>query len=274
MHLPDDCSSSDRQREEEFNQLVRNMVPNVFHYTEKMLRSKRSAYARQPGRYKAIPLYKKLMSGTAPLKRYWIHSLIINLALANGWKITRIHNTLTFTVQALTQDYIQYNQDMRLKWIKLEFDFLANFPKLMNNAFDGWFCRPVETYKNTTLLFSGEKSYAHFENFNNDSLASAESLQEQALIVVNNRHDNQLDKKEKIESLYDCVRDKAKKLISRHRNYIINTRDELLHSSHKEKITLRRLHFWSKYWKNRIRSHVPVVFKVKGKRRKQQKVRV
>ena len=105
MHLPDDCASTDRQREEEFNLLVRNMVPNVFHYTEKMLRSKRSAYAEQPGRYKALSLYKKFMSGTAPLKRYWIHSLIVNLALTNGWKITRIHNALTFTGQALTEDY-------------------------------------------------------------------------------------------------------------------------------------------------------------------------
>ena len=125
---------------------------------------------------------------------------------------------------------------MRLKWIKLKFDFLANFHKLMNNASYGWFCRPVETYKNTTLLFSGKKSYDHFENFNSDSLTDAESLQEQALIVVNNPHDSQLEKKEKIENIYDRVKDKAKKLISRHRNYIINTRDERLHSTHKKKI--------------------------------------
>ena len=85
IELPENADNLDIQREEEFNLLVRNIVPNVFNYTEKQLRSKRSEYLRQPGKYKVIPMYKKLMSGTAPMKRYWIHSSLINLAIQNGW---------------------------------------------------------------------------------------------------------------------------------------------------------------------------------------------
>lgn len=84
IELPADCSTSDRQREEEFNLLVRNQTPNVFNYTEKMLRVKRCEYVRKPGKYKNIATTRKLMSGTSPMRRYWIHSSLLNLALRNG----------------------------------------------------------------------------------------------------------------------------------------------------------------------------------------------
>ena len=70
IELPDDVSPEHLQREEEFNLLVKNETPNVFNYTEKMLRVKRSEYVRKPGKFKAIPTYKKLMSGTKPLFSY------------------------------------------------------------------------------------------------------------------------------------------------------------------------------------------------------------
>ena len=95
IHLPDTCSKADLQREEEFNLLVRNQVPEVYNFTEKMLRSKRSEYKLKNNKYKSISLYKKLMSGTAPIMKYWIHSPILKTALQNGWKVTRVHNTLT-----------------------------------------------------------------------------------------------------------------------------------------------------------------------------------
>ena len=95
--LPNTCSKADLQREEEFNLLVRNQVPEVYNFTEKMLRSKRNEYKLRSNRYTSLSLYKKVMSGTAPQMKYWIHSSILKTALNNGWKVTRVHNTLTFT---------------------------------------------------------------------------------------------------------------------------------------------------------------------------------
>ena len=97
INLPDDCSSADLQREEEFNLLVRNRVPEVQNFTEKMLCAKRLEYKSRGNKYKSISLYKKLMSDTEPLKKYWLHSSILKTGIENGWRVTKVHNALTFT---------------------------------------------------------------------------------------------------------------------------------------------------------------------------------
>lgn len=221
IELPADCSNSDRQREEEFNLLVRNQTPNVFNYTEKMLRIKRCEYVRRPGKYKSIALCKKLMSGTAPTHRYWIHSSILNLALTNGWKVTAVHNTLTFTAQKICEDYIQFNQDKRMKYINSGQEFMALFHKLMNNGFYGWFCRAVENYKETQLLFSSKHSYDHFETFR-EGMCSEKSLQERAMVVVQNPHDTYEDKIEKIQKLFENQIKLADQNIQSHKHFIAN----------------------------------------------------
>ena len=181
--LPDTCSKADLQREEEFNLLVRNKVPEVFNFTEKMLRSKRNEYVLKGDKYRSISLYKKLMSGTVPIMKYWIHSSMLKIALTNGWKVVRVHNTLAFTAQRICEDYIQFNQDKRLMWVSRGMEFLGNFHKLMNNGFYGWFCRAVETYQETQLLMSGIDSYKHFQS-QNDDMCSGLILQEQAILVI------------------------------------------------------------------------------------------
>ena len=91
-------------------------------------------YVKKPGKYKSITVNKKLISGTSPLSRYWIHSSILNLALNNGWKITNVHNTLSFVAQKICEDYI----DERMKYINSGQEFMALFHKLMNNGFYGY----------------------------------------------------------------------------------------------------------------------------------------
>ena len=173
-----------------FKTNILTQVPQVYNFTEKMLLSKRSEYKLKDGKYKTISLYKKLMSGTAPMRRYWIHSSILNMALNNGWKVTKVYNTLTFTAQRICEDYIQFNQDMRLKYNKQGLEFLGLFHKLMNNGLYGWFCRAIETYQETQLLFSGADSYNHFE-VQNDDMCGGKVLQERALLVVQNPHDGE-----------------------------------------------------------------------------------
>ena len=242
IHLPGTCSKADLQREEEFNLLVRNQVPEVYNFTEKMLRSKRSEYKLKNNKYKSISLYKKLMSGTAPIMKYWIHSSILKTALQNGWKVTRVHNTLTFTAQRICEDYIQFNQDMRLKYTNQGMEFLGLFHKLMNNGFYGWFCRAVETYQETQLLFSGVDSCKHFQ-MQNDEMCSGLVLQEQAILVVQNPHDGEEQKKEKIIDLFDQQIKKAKKIIESHRDFLKNCSSMALGEHRlKENHTFDRIH--------------------------------
>ena len=236
IHLPDDCSKADLQREEEFNLMVRNRVPEVQNFTEKMLRLKRMEYKARGGKYKSISLYKKLMSGTEPLKKYWIHSSILKTGLENGWRVTKVHNVLTFTAQRICEDYIQFNQDMRLKHMSQGQGFMGLFHKLMNNGFYGWFCRAVETYQETQLLFSGLDSYDHFQNQAN-GMCSGMVLQEQAILVVQNPHDSQDEKTMKITRLFDKQIAKAKKAIQGHVDFIQNCTKEKVLQSRREKIT-------------------------------------
>ena len=221
IELPTDCSNSDRQREEEFNLLVRNQTPNVFNYTEKMLRIKRCEYVRKPGKYKSVPLYKKLISGTSQMRRYWIHSSLLKMALTNGWKVTAVYNTLTFTAQKICEDYIQFNQDERMKYINSGQEFMALFHKLMNNGFYGWFCRAVENYQESRLLFSSKKSYEHFETFS-EGMCSEKSLQERAMVVVQNPHDTQEDKIDKIHQLFENQIKLAEQNIQSHKHFVAN----------------------------------------------------
>ena len=221
VHLPEDCSKDNLQCEEEFNLLVRNQVPEVYNFPEKMLRAKRCEYKLKADKYKNISLYKKLMSGTAPLTKYWIHSSILKTSLLNGWRVTRVHNTLTFVAQRVCEEYIQFNQDMRLKYNNEGREFLGLFHKLMNNGFYGWFCRAVETYQETHLLFSGMDSYNHFKS-QNDELCSGLVLQEQAVLTVQNPHDNDEQKKDKIINLFDSQVIKAENSIAEHRDFLKN----------------------------------------------------
>ena len=221
IELPKGVASDHLTREEEFNLLVKNETPNVFNYTEKMLRVKRQEYARKPGKYKAIPTYKKLMSGTKPMFNYWIHSAILNMALKNGWVVTKVLNTITFTAQKVCEPYIQFNQDERMKYIKLKREFMGLFHKLMNNGFYGWFCRAVEKYKQTDLLFSSQSSYEYFEKCSQE-FCSGKALEERALFVIQNPHDNKEDKIDKIEKLFETQIKIAEKTIERCENFIRN----------------------------------------------------
>ena len=108
----DTCTKSEMKRGEEFNLLVRNKVPEVYNFTEKMLTTKRCEYVRQKNVYKKIPTYSKLISGVEPLKNYWIHSSILREALLDGWTIDKVCNTLVFSAQRVCEEYIQFNQDM------------------------------------------------------------------------------------------------------------------------------------------------------------------
>ena len=158
--------------------------------------------------------------------------------MQNGWKVTRVHNTLTFTAQRICEDYIQFNQDMRLKYTNQGMEFLGLFHKLMNNGFYGWFCRAVETYQETQLLFSGVDSYKHFQ-VQNDAMCSGLVLQEQAILVVQNPHDGEEQKKEKIIDLFDQQIKKVKKIIeSRHRDFLKNCSSMAVGEHRLKKITL------------------------------------
>ena len=84
IELSVDCSKADLQRKEEFNLFAHNQVLQVCNFTEKMLRYKMSEYKLKDGTYKCVSLYNKLMSGTVPMKRYWIHSSILNMPVKNG----------------------------------------------------------------------------------------------------------------------------------------------------------------------------------------------
>ena len=232
------CSSADLQREEEFNLLVRNQTPNVFNYTEKMLRVARREYSKIPGKYTSVATHKKLMSGTKPMLCYWAHSSIIDLALKNGWKITNVHNVLTFTAQRICEDYIQFNQDERLRYTNQKQEFLALFHKLMNNGVYGWFCRAVEKYKQTELLFSSQASYEYFEKCSED-LCTKKSLQERATIVMNNPHDNNQDKIQKIEELFGKQISIAEKKINSLTHFKENSLDE--HAIEKTEKRIRNL---------------------------------
>ena len=221
IQLPDTCSTADLQREEEFNLLVRNQVPEVYNFTEKMLCAKRNEYKLRSNKYTSLSLYKKLMSGTTPQMKYWVHSSMLKTALNNGWKVTRVHNTLTFSSQLTCEDYIQFNQDMRLHYMNKGMACLGLFHKLMNNGFYGWFCRTVETYQETQLLMSGADSYEHFQ-LQNDEMCSELVLQEQAILVVNNPHDNEEQKRDKIIGLFDGQIKKAEKIIQGHKDFLKN----------------------------------------------------
>ena len=130
IELSPDCSTADIRREEEFNLLARNQVPQVYNFSEKMLRARRCEYKMMEGKYKSLQLYKKPMSSVAPLKRYWVHSSMLKVAFNNGWRVTKVHNILTFTAQRVCEDYIQFNQDMRLKYISQGLEFLGLFHKV------------------------------------------------------------------------------------------------------------------------------------------------
>lgn len=220
------CSKADIQREEEFNLLVRKDTPNVFNYTEKMLRVKRKEYVRRPGKYVSIPTNRKLMSGTKPMFCYWAHSAIIDMALKNGWKITKVLNVLTFTAQRVCESYIQFNQDERMRYMKLNREFMGLFHKLMNNGFYGWFCRSVEKYKRTDLLLCAKTSYEHFERAS-EVLCSNKTLQERAVFLINNPHDNQEDKVNKINDLFDRQIEMAREKISTLKTVLENAQDEV-----------------------------------------------
>ena len=77
------------------------------------------------------------------------------MALNNGWKVTKVYNTFTFTFQRICEDYIQFNQDMRFKDSKQGLECFGLFHKLMNNGLYGWFSGDIETYQEPQLLFSG-----------------------------------------------------------------------------------------------------------------------
>ena len=215
----DECTKSEMQRGEEFNLLVRNKVPEVYNFTEKMLCTKRCEYSRRKDVFKKIPTYKKLISGVEPLKNYWVHSSILREALLDGWTIDKVSNTLVFTAQRVCEEYIQFNQDMRLHYMRLGMEFMALFHKLMNNGFYGWFCRAVKHYTNAKLLFSEASSYQHFENIN-ESILSGLTLQQQASIVTTNPHDDEETKKTKIAKLFDDEIKKARRIVDFNLNFI------------------------------------------------------
>ena len=145
----------------------------------------------------------------------------MKIALQNGWKVTKVLNTITFTAQKICEPYIQFNQDERLKYMKEDKEFKALFHKLMNNGFYGWFCRATERYKQTDLLFSSRNSYDYFEKCT-QVLCGDRALEERALIVISNPHDNKKDKIAKIEQLYEEQITIAEKSIERYKNYIQN----------------------------------------------------
>ena len=147
---------------------------------------------------------------TQPMKRYRTHYSILNMALNNGWKVTKVYNTLTFTVQRIREDYIQFNQDKRFKDNKQGLEFFGLFHKLMNNGLYGWFCRAIETYKETQLLFSGADSCNHFEVPTHDIYGGKVCKNELCWLVVQNPHNCEEVKKQKISSLFDDQLNKAK----------------------------------------------------------------
>ena len=212
-------------------------MPQVYNFTEKMLRSKGSEYKLKDNKYKGISLYKKLMSGTAPITKYWLHSSMLKTALQNGWKVKRVYNTLAFTAQRICEDYIQFNQDMRLKYTSQGMEFLGLFHKLMNNGFYGWFCRAVESYQETQ--FSGVDSYNHFQ-VQNDEMCSGMMLQEQAVLVVQNPHDDDTQKREKIIALFDRQVKKANRLIESHEDFLLNCQSIVVSEHRSKKIELLR----------------------------------
>ena len=213
LELPDDCSPEDRQCEEEFNLLVANDTPNAFKFSEQQTRTVRST--RQEDRQNKVQVAEQETDvGEERHNNYWLHSSLLGMALANGWRITRVRNAVMFVGRALIGAYVQYNQDMRQHWIGEGLDFRATFHKLMNNSLYGWFCRAEERYKKTELLFSGEDSYRHFEE---DCVATCSglpcaSLQEKAQLI-NNPHDDVEEKKNKICRLFDAAKDTAQRFL-------------------------------------------------------------
>ena len=234
IELPENCSPEQLQRAEEFNLLVRNRIPKVTNFTEKMLRNKRLEYKNKEGKYTSLSLNKKLMCGTEKLKSYFCHSAMLNSALLDGWKITKVHNLVAFGAQRICEDYIQMNQDFRLFYTKKGMKFLGNFFKLMNNGVYGWMCRSPERYLETTLLMSEIDSYNYFEKQMRDMCTSDVSLQEQAVLISMNPHDNNLQKKEKVANLYEKYIDIGSARVREKQDMIASTKNE----SRKQKLYL------------------------------------
>ena len=85
IELPFDCTTEQLQKAEELNLLVRNTTPKLQNYSEKMLRTKQNQFVFKRGKFTNIKLHQKLMSGTEPLKNYWVHSAMLNTAILDGW---------------------------------------------------------------------------------------------------------------------------------------------------------------------------------------------
>ena len=202
-----------------------------------MLRTERDAMLRRSNQYKVVTMSRKLMSGVEPLKHYWVHSGILNEAIKDGWRVTKVYTLLCFEAQAVCADYIQFNQDKRLFYSSQGKSAQADMFKLNNNAFYGWTIRAPETYKETTLLFSGQTSYNYFETMAKESHNNVTSgnrksenisikgwegdhrrLENAIGLLTSNPHDSFEDKVLKMSDMFDAEINDVIKAVNECRN--------------------------------------------------------
>lgn len=218
-----DNSEGDIRREELFNLLVRNMKPDVFAYSEQMLRCSREEYAKKSKKFKQINTHNKMISGVAPLRQYWVHSSMIARALANGWKITRVYQTLAYVAQSFLRHYIHENQVQRVFATQNGLNFLADFYKLLNNSLYGWFCRQNHLYKETQLMWDAQASFKYWLGVTNTKVEFvADTIEQMAEYASQNPHDDPAMSLVRMQQVYDEAKEVTEGQIQRLKQLLQN----------------------------------------------------
>jgi hypothetical protein len=108
------------------------LAPESKEITKDML----SDYAREiADKYNiSVGGVRKLVSTLGPRKKYVLHARNLELYLAYGMKLTKMHRAVTFKQSKWLADYIDYNTKMRTV---SKNTFEKNFFKLMNNSIYG-----------------------------------------------------------------------------------------------------------------------------------------
>jgi hypothetical protein len=95
---------------------------------------------------------KKLMATLTDKKHYAVHLDTLQMAVAQGWVISKIHRVLKYNKKPWLKPYIDFNIGKRKEAIQAGSAFGKDFYKLMNNIVFGKTMEDVRKYGKTLLV--------------------------------------------------------------------------------------------------------------------------